>query len=179
MNNSPASIAIVGSGPSGCYTAQFLHKKWPTAEIVIFEALPAPYGLVRYGVAADHQGSKAVIEQFDRLLSKGGVHLRANVTVGKDISFQKIRDAFDITVLATGLNFDTPPPFPKPTGSKVIGAGTLLKYLNGHPKAYNLCTGNQKLCQVLTIRTCSSPARISFCNTSNAFLATTPSDFSS
>ncbi|WP_396897663.1 NAD(P)-binding protein, partial [Mycolicibacterium sp.] len=52
------AIAVVGSGPSGCYVAQFLAKQWPHSEITIFESLPAPYGLIRYGVAADHQGAK-------------------------------------------------------------------------------------------------------------------------
>lgn len=51
-------------------------KKWAGAQITIFEALPVPYGLIRYGVAADHQGSKAVIQQFERMFEKGGVEFR-------------------------------------------------------------------------------------------------------
>ncbi len=70
------TIAIVGSGPSGCYTAQFLRKRWPTAEIVIIDRLDHPYGLVNYGVALDHPGTKAVAKQFDRLFDRDGVSVR-------------------------------------------------------------------------------------------------------
>ena len=54
-------IAIIGSGPSGCFLAQALRRDWPQAEIDIIERLPVPYGLLRHGVAADHQGTKAVL----------------------------------------------------------------------------------------------------------------------
>ena len=61
------SIAIVGSGPSGCFTAQALRKLSADLEITLIDALPVPYGLVRYGVAPDHPGTKAVSRQFERL----------------------------------------------------------------------------------------------------------------
>jgi NADPH-dependent glutamate synthase beta chain and related oxidoreductases len=67
------TVAIIGSGPSGCYCAQFLRKSLPVAEITVFEALPVPYGLLRYGVAADHQGTKAVSAQFERMFTRNNV----------------------------------------------------------------------------------------------------------
>ncbi|MEH0295491.1 FAD-dependent oxidoreductase [Agrobacterium sp. CCNWLW71] len=129
------SVAIVGSGPSGCYAAQFIRKRWPSAEIVIFEALPVPYGLIRYGVAADHQGTKAVTAQFDRLFERDGVRFVGNVSVGKDIEFEKLADAFDIVVLATGLPEDRLLPVPQSPGARIVGAGSILRALNGYPSS--------------------------------------------
>ena len=64
------AVAIVGSGPSGCYLAQALLKAEPDLSVDLIDRLPVPYGLVRYGVAADHQGTKGVIRQFDRLFER-------------------------------------------------------------------------------------------------------------
>lgn len=129
------TVAIVGSGPSGCYVAQFLQKKWAGAQITIFEALPVPYGLVRYGVAADHQGSKAVIQQFERMFENGGVEFRGNVSIGRDVSYAKLTESFDIVVLATGLSNDATLDIPMHPHAPVVGAGSVLKALNGHPRA--------------------------------------------
>lgn len=127
------TIAVVGSGPSGCYISSFLEKKWPGSEIAVFESMPTPYGLVRYGIAADHQGTKNVTRQFDRLFTKGNVRFVGNVCVGTDIEFSTLAEAFDIVVLATGLPEDRPLDVPTQAGARVIGAGTLLRALNGYP----------------------------------------------
>jgi ferredoxin/flavodoxin---NADP+ reductase len=124
---------VVGSGPAGCYVGQFLAKSWPDAEITIFESLPAPYGLIRYGVAADHQGTKGVARQFDRLFTRGGVRFAGNVTVGRDVEFARIAASFDIVVLATGLPEDRALDVPHDPGARVLGAGALLRALNGFP----------------------------------------------
>ncbi|WEK29660.1 MAG: FAD-dependent oxidoreductase [Candidatus Pseudomonas phytovorans] len=129
----PPTVAIVGAGPSGCFVAQFLEKKWPEAEISIFEAMPVPYGLVRYGIAADHQGSKGVIQQFERMFEKGNVKFFGNVSVGRDIAFQKLAESFDVLVLATGLKHDASLDVPTHPQACVIGAGQILKALNGYP----------------------------------------------
>ncbi|AMM18916.1 hypothetical protein AX769_00630 [Frondihabitans sp. PAMC 28766] len=144
VDPSPGSptIAIVGSGPSGCYTAQFLRKKWHGAEIVVFDRLSTPYGLVRYGVAPDHLGTKAVTKQFDRLFERDGVQFAGSVEVGRDITLEALREAFDIVVLATGLSADRPlgegagaaPSALATTAlTGVYGAGTLTRLINGHP----------------------------------------------
>lgn len=133
MHANHPSVAVIGSGPSGCYAAQFLRKTWPGSEIIIIEALPVPYGLVRYGVASDHQGTKAIIQQFDRLFERDGVRFAGNVTVGRDISFEQIREAFDVVVLATGLDRDRELNLQNDVECPVVGAGSLLKALNGHP----------------------------------------------
>ncbi len=146
------SIAIVGSGPSGCYVAHFLRKRWPTSEIVIFDRLDLPYGLVRYGVAPDHTGTKAVARQFDRLFEQSGVRFVGGTEIGRHITVDQLREAFDVTVLATGLSADRALEIPGatsnaprattlPAGADVTGAalagiygsGRVTRLINGHP----------------------------------------------
>ncbi|MGV0680497.1 FAD-dependent oxidoreductase [Mycolicibacterium fortuitum] len=127
------SVAIVGSGPSGCYVAQFLAKQCPRAAVTVFESLPTPYGLVRYGVAADHQGAKGVTKQFDRLFASSDVRFVGNVTIGRDLPFETLAEAFDVVVLATGLPNDRRLDVPLAPGARVVGAGDLLQALNSHP----------------------------------------------
>lgn len=129
------TIAVVGSGPSGCYTAQFLRKQWRDAEIVIFDRLPVPYGLVRYGVAPDHPGTKAVARQFDRLFERENVRFAGSFEIGLpgSASLAQLRDAFDIVVLATGLSADRPLTGPGASLPQVYGSGRLTRLINGHP----------------------------------------------
>lgn len=132
-NSTPPTVAVIGSGPSGCYTAQFLAKGMPGAEITVFESMPTPYGLVRYGVAADHQGTKGVTRQFDRLFTRAGVRFAGNVAIGRDIDFQVLARSFDAVVLATGLPLDRPLGIRQDAHARVLGAGALLRTLNGFP----------------------------------------------
>ncbi|MFD5228774.1 FAD-dependent oxidoreductase [Streptomyces qaidamensis] len=127
------TVGIIGSGPSGCYTAQFLRKGLPGAQITVFESLPVPYGLVRYGVAADHQGTKSVSQQFDRLFERGQATFVGNVRIGRDVSFEAVARAFDVVVIATGMPQDRRLPVPQDAAARVIGAGRLLRALNGFP----------------------------------------------
>lgn len=126
-------IAIVGSGPSGCYAAQFLNKSLPNAAIYVFEKMPVPYGLLRYGIAADHQGSKNVSNQYDRVFKQDNVFFCGNVSIGQDLSFNDLKDHFNLVILATGLENDKKLNLPVDEKCKVIGAGALLKSLNSHP----------------------------------------------
>ena len=128
------SIAIIGSGPSGCYMAQFLRKRFAESAITIFDRLPMPYGLVRFGVAPDHAGTKAVTQQFDRLFERDGVIFQGNTEIGKDVSLQEIRDAFDIVVLATGLSADRSIEIAGANLNGVYGSGRITRLINGHPE---------------------------------------------
>jgi len=134
MQGRPIKAAIVGSGPSGCYAAQFLRKCWSDAEIVVFESLPVPYGLMRYGVAADHQGQKAIETQFSRVFERDGVHFVGNVTIGIDLPFEVLAAAFDVVILATGLRTDRRLDIETGESLSVLGAGELLRALNGWPE---------------------------------------------
>ena len=129
------SIAIVGSGPAGCYLAQALRKSIPSAEVVVIDRFPSPYGLLRSGVAADHQGTKAVSRQFDRLFEREGVHFVGNLEVGSDVTLAQLRDVFDVVVLASGLAHDLTLDVEGNDRPGVLGSGTLTRMLNSHPDA--------------------------------------------
>lgn len=126
-------IAIIGSGPSGCYAAQFLNKSLPQASIYVFEQLPVPYGLLRYGIASDHQGSKNISRQFDRIFSHPNIHFCGNICIGRDILFESLKENFNLILLATGLESDKKLNINVSPECQILGAGTLLKSLNSHP----------------------------------------------
>ncbi|UPG73196.1 FAD-dependent oxidoreductase [Roseomonas gilardii subsp. gilardii] len=126
-------IAIIGSGPSGCFLAQALRKDWPEAEIDIIERLPVPYGLLRYGVAADHQGTKAVSRQFDRLFEREDVRFWGDVTLGRDVTLEALRGLYDAVFLALGLSGDRRLGIPGDDLPGVHGSGWVTRWLNSHP----------------------------------------------
>ena len=98
-------IAIIGAGPAGYFTAQALQKTQTedlSFSIDMFERLPTPWGLVRSGVAPDHQKIKTVSKVFEKIAKEDRFRLFANVELGKDISLKDLRDAYDVVVLATG-----------------------------------------------------------------------------
>ncbi|WP_010140117.1 FAD-dependent oxidoreductase [Oceanicola sp. S124] len=130
-----AKIAIVGGGPSGCYTAQALLKRAPDLEVDIIDALPVPYGLVRYGVAADHQGTKGVARQFARIFTRQNAQFFGNLRIGRDVTLEALRRAYDVVVLAAGLPGDRPLGIPGDDLPGVIGSGALTRALYEHPDA--------------------------------------------
>lgn len=127
------SIAIIGSGPSGCYMAQSLRRSWPDSEIVVLDRLPVPYGLVRYGVAPDHPGTKAVVRQFERLFERENIRFIGNVEVGSELPLEAVRKCFDIVVIATGLHGDRRLGLSGDDVANVYGAGRVTRMLNDHP----------------------------------------------
>lgn len=127
------SVAIVGSGPGGCYLAQALAKTSPETQIAVLERLCVPYGLVRYGVAPDHQGTKAVTRQFARLFEKQGVSFLGNVEIGKDLSLHELRECVDAVVLATGLYADRKFDVPGSDLQGIYSAGEVTRFWNAHP----------------------------------------------
>lgn len=128
-------IAIVGAGPAGCYTAQALLKAAPDCTVDVIDALPVPYGLLRYGVAADHQGTKAVARQFERVFTRQGARFFGNLRIGERISLAQLRAAYDAVVLATGLDVDRRLGIVGDDLDGVIGSGALTRALNDHPGA--------------------------------------------
>ncbi|MGR3661885.1 MAG: FAD-dependent oxidoreductase [Paracoccaceae bacterium] len=130
-----AHIAIVGAGPSGCFLAQALLKAMPNLNVDLIDSLPVPYGLVRYGVASDHQGTKAITRQFERLFERQGARFIGNMTIGRDISLAELRKAYDVVVLASGLAGDKSLGIPGADLAGVIGAGAFTRALYDHPDA--------------------------------------------
>jgi NADPH-dependent glutamate synthase beta subunit-like oxidoreductase len=127
------NIAIIGSGPAGCYLADHLLRLIPTASIDILEKLPVPFGLIRYGVAPDHQSTKNVARLFDRLLSRDRVHFFGNVEVGRDVKLNELLDLYDAVVLATGAPRDRGLGIDGEDIPGVMGSGAFVGWYNGHP----------------------------------------------
>jgi ferredoxin/flavodoxin---NADP+ reductase len=127
------TIAVIGSGPSGCYVAQALRREWADSEITIIDRLPVPYGLVRYGVAPDHPGTKAVTRQFERMFERENIQFLGNLEIGSDVALDDLRAAFDIVVVATGLYGDRKLGVPGDSLSHIYGAGQITRFLNDHP----------------------------------------------
>src|ERR671916_1830501 len=96
-------FAVVGSGPAGFYTAEALAKAYGAeARIDILDRYPVPYGLIRFGVAPDHQSLKAVAKRYDRVADSAGVDFIGNVTLGQDVTVGELLELYDAVVLATG-----------------------------------------------------------------------------
>jgi NADPH-dependent glutamate synthase beta subunit-like oxidoreductase len=129
------SIAIVGSGPGGLYCAEALNRRAPDARIDIIDRLPTPYGLVRAGVAPDHQGTKAITRVFDRIMQKPGVRFLGNVAVDSHgaVSLGELQSAYDAVVLASGAHADRRLGIPGEELAGVHGSGAFVFWYNGHP----------------------------------------------
>jgi NADPH-dependent glutamate synthase beta subunit-like oxidoreductase len=126
-------IAIVGSGPAGCYLAERLVREAPGCRIDIIDRLPTPYGLVRAGVAPDHQSTKAITRIFDRVLSREDVAFCGNVEIGSDITLDALRELYDVVVIATGAPQDRRLGVAGEDLPGIIGSGAFVGWYNAHP----------------------------------------------
>lgn len=126
-------IAIVGSGPSGLFCADALLRQRPDLKIDVFDRLPTPFGLVRFGVAPDHQGTKAVVRQFDRLFAGGSLRFLGHVQVGRDLPLADLRRHYDAVVLAVGAHADRPLGIPGEGLPGRYGSMAFVGWYNGHP----------------------------------------------
>lgn len=127
------NIAIIGSGPSGCYIADNLAKKIEDVQIDIFDRLPTPFGLARAGVAPDHQGTKRITRQFERTLSRDDVRFIGNVEIGRDIGYQELKASYDIVVFTIGASQDRKLGIAGEESQGVYGSGQFAGWYNGHP----------------------------------------------
>jgi NADPH-dependent glutamate synthase beta subunit-like oxidoreductase len=128
-------IAIVGSGPSGCYLADQLLRLLADSSVDVIERLPVPFGLVRYGVAPDHQGTKAVSRVLDRILSNPRIAFFGNVEVGRDVLLDQLLSWYDAVVLATGASRDRKLGIRGEDLPGVLGSTSLVNWYNSHPES--------------------------------------------
>ena len=127
-------FAIIGSGPAGFYTAEALVKAYgDSARIDIIDKLPVPYGLIRFGVAPDHQSIKAVSRRYDKVAEDGQVRFVGNVAVGTDASIAEMQSLYDAVILATGAPHDRRLGIPGEQLSGVVGSAAFVGWYNGHP----------------------------------------------
>ena len=126
-------VAIVGAGPSGFYAADGLLRGDPDLHIDIIDRLPTPFGLVRAGVAPDHQGTKAIVRQFERVLTQPDVRFCGNLEIGRDMTWDEIVTAYDAVIVATGMVIDRKLGVPGEELLHVWGSWRFVAWLNGHP----------------------------------------------
>lgn len=138
MSRSGLHIGIVGAGPSGCYVADAIGRKLPGVRIDIFDRLPTPFGLVRGGVAPDHQGTKNIARQFERTLGKDGVRFLGNISIGRDISYEELKAAYDVLVITIGALEDRRLGIPGENLDAVYGSGQFVAWYNGIPDGRDL-----------------------------------------
>lgn len=128
-------IAIVGSGPAGYYTAEAAQKAFgEDVRVDIFDTLPVPYGLIRSGVAPDHQSIKGVSRRYEKVALSDNVRFVGNVTIGKDVSIAELQSLYDAVVLATGAPKDRELGIPGEDLGNVFGSAAFVGWYNGHPQ---------------------------------------------
>jgi len=128
-------IAIIGSGPAGYYTAEAALKLWgDDVQVDVFDRLPVPFGLIRTGVAPDHQSIKAVSKRYEGIATSANVRFLGNVTIGEDVSIDELRELYDAVVLATGAPHDKVLGLPGEGLVNVFGSAAFVGWYNGHPQ---------------------------------------------
>ena len=128
------TIAIIGSGPAGYYTAESLSKKMGSnVQIDIYDRLPTPFGLVRSGVAPDHQSIKAVVRRFEKTQAGGDIRFLGNISIPKDLTITDLQCHYDAVVIATGAPIDKELGIPGEDARGVLGASRFVSWYNGHP----------------------------------------------
>ena len=126
-------FCVVGAGPAGFYAAERLRRAFPQGGVDLLERLPAPFGLVRAGVAPDHPGTKRVQAQFAETARAPGGRFWGNVELGRDVSLAELRAAFSGVVLACGAEGDRRLGIPGEAAPGVVSARAFSQWYNGHP----------------------------------------------
>ena len=120
-------FAVIGSGPAGFYTVEALAKAYGAdAHIDLIDRLPVPYGLIRFGVAPDHQSIKAVSRRYDKVADEEAVRFVGNVAVGRDVTIAELATLYDAVVLATGAPNDRPLGIPGEDLPGVVGSAAFV-----------------------------------------------------
>lgn len=128
-------IAIIGSGPAGYYAAEAVQKQFgDDAKVDIFDKLPVPYGLIRTGVAPDHQSIKGVSRRYEKTALSDNVRFVGNVAVGSDIDMAQLQEMYDAVVIATGAPLDRKLGIPGEDLDNVFGSAAFVGWYNGHPQ---------------------------------------------
>ena len=127
------AVAIVGAGPSGFYSAEALLLSGNAIDVHVFDRLPVPYGLVRHGVAPDHQKLKQVTTVFERIAGHPGFAFFGNVAIGESLHVDDLLDAYDAVILATGAESDSLLGIAGEELAGVHAARAFVGWYNGHP----------------------------------------------
>ncbi|MHA7298238.1 FAD-dependent oxidoreductase [Pseudarthrobacter sp. MDT3-1] len=138
-SNRPLRVAIVGAGPAGVYAADILTKSNGVKDgdfevsIDLFEAYPAPYGLIRYGVAPDHPRIKGIVNALHKVLDRGDIRFLGNVTYGRDLTLHDFRAFYDAVIFSTGAIKDADLAIPGIDLAGSFGGADFVSWYDGHP----------------------------------------------
>ncbi len=129
----PLRVAVVGAGPAGIYASDILTKSDPDAVVDIFDRMPTPYGLIRYGVAPDHPRIKQIIVALHQVMTNPRIAFFGNVHVGVDITIDELRQFYDAVVFATGAERDKAVDLPGADLPGSHGAAEFVSFYDAHP----------------------------------------------
>ncbi len=129
----PLRVAIVGAGPAGIYAADVLMKSDTPVSIDLYERQPAPFGLIRYGVAPDHPRIKGIVKALHQVLSKPEIRLFGNVEYGVDVKLDELRRYYDAVVFTTGAEKDRDLDIPGIDLPGSFGGADFVSWFDGHP----------------------------------------------
>ncbi len=133
MSNAILRVAVIGSGPAGLFAAAALTKNDNNVHVDIFERLPTPYGLIRFGVAPDHPHTKNVIRRLSLLADDPRISLYANVMVGRDLEVAELAARYHVLVFAGGMKEDRKLNIPGESTPGVHPAIDFIGWVNGNP----------------------------------------------
>ena len=135
----PLRVAIIGAGPAGVYAADILTKSNEvqsgevTVSIDLFDQYPAPYGLIRYGVAPDHPRIKGIVNALHKVLDRGDIRFLGNVNYGRDLTLSDFRQFYDAVIFATGAIRDADLDVPGVELDGSFGGADFVSWYDGHP----------------------------------------------
>ncbi|EFM49257.1 FAD-dependent oxidoreductase [Corynebacterium matruchotii] len=125
-------VAVIGAGPAGIYASDLLAKQG--VNIDLFEQMPAPFGLIRYGVAPDHPRIKGIIASLHRVLDTPTIRLLGNIHIGEDITIAQLHEYYDAVLLATGAVADRDLDIPGENLNGSYGAADFVGFYDGNPR---------------------------------------------
>ena len=126
-------VAVVGSGPAGVYAAEALTRYGEDVRVDVLDALPTPFGLVRYGVAPDHPLTQSIAGALSAVLEQPGVRFLGNVAVGDDVQVDELHELYDAVLFATGAAVDRHLGIPGEDLAGSVSATDLVAWYGGHP----------------------------------------------
>jgi ferredoxin--NADP+ reductase len=126
-------VAIIGAGPAGIYAGNILATQHPEVEIDLYDQLPAPYGLIRYGVAPDHPRIKGIVNSLHEMLNSGKIRFFGNVNFGTDLHLADIEKHYHAVIFATGAIKDAQLNIPGIELDGSYGAADFVSWFDGHP----------------------------------------------
>ncbi|MDO5670086.1 MAG: FAD-dependent oxidoreductase [Corynebacterium sp.] len=130
-------VAVIGAGPAGIYASDLLSKNATSIgreiHIDLIERLPAPFGLIRYGVAPDHPRIKGIVTSLHKVLDRPEIRFLGNIEIGKDVTVEELQEHYDAIVFATGADQDRDLDIPGADAEGSYGAADFVGFYDGNP----------------------------------------------